>query len=140
MQGIGFLIAALVLLVGGVGVAIVVRIVNSSLDRERITDYIRKRGGRVVRITWAPFGTGWLGDKRHRTYEVAYCDSAGIQHQATVKTNVLAGVFWTEDRIEQRKLKWSDSVAPSNESEELRRLREENARLKEQLGRREEEG
>jgi hypothetical protein len=124
-----------------------------SLDKKRITDYIEQRGGRVVSINWAPFGRGWFGEKEERLYEVVYYDQAGNQHFATAKTSLLTGVFWTEDRVPHAKAGWYDSLSPGNEpgkslirqlpqtaegadADELRRLREENARLREQLGER----
>jgi hypothetical protein len=121
-----------------------------SLDKNRITDYIQQRGGRVVSISWAPFGRGWFGEKEERLYEVVYYDQSGNQHFATAKTSLFTGVFWTEDRVTHGKAGWYDAVAPGNEpgqplirrlpqtaesaDDELRRLREENARLREQLG------
>jgi hypothetical protein len=116
----------------------------------RITDYVQQRGGRIVSINWAPFGKGWFGEKEERIYEVVYYDNAGSQHFATCKTSMWTGVFWTEDRVTHSKPGWYDSVSPTNEprkpiirqipqkateddADELRRLREENARLKKQL-------
>ena len=79
-----------------------------------------------------------------------YYDKAGRQHLATCKTSFWTAVYWTEDRVTHGKSGWYDSLSPSNEpgkpligqipkeaagdeSDELRRLREENARLREQL-------
>jgi hypothetical protein len=138
------LVALVVLAVVG-GWALVHR-----LDRNRITDYVEQRGGRVVSINWAPFGRGWFGEKEERLYEVVYYDSAGDQHFATAKTSMMTGVYWTEDRVTHAKAGWYDAVAPGNapgkplirqlpqtaeaaDADELRRLREENARLREQL-------
>jgi hypothetical protein len=145
----------------GVGVVIVLAIgfgiglwmLSMGLDKSRITDYVEQRRGRVVSISWAPFGKGWFGEKQERLYEVVYYDSDGNQHFATAKTSMLTGVFWTDDRVTHSKSAWYDSLPPSNqpgkplmgqipkeatsdESEELRRLREENARLRAQLSRR----
>jgi hypothetical protein len=126
-----------------------------SADRNRIAEYIQQRGGRVVSITWAPFGKGWFGEQNDRIYEVVYYDKEGNQHFATCKTAAWSGVYWTEDRITYRKSKWVESLSPGNEpgrpvisqipqtlppavleseSEELMRLREENAQLRERLG------
>jgi hypothetical protein len=121
-----------------------------SLDKGRITDYVEQRGGRVVSVNWAPFGRGWFGEKEERLYEVVYYDSAGNQHFATAKTSMLTGVYWTEDRVTHAKAGWYDAVAPGNppgkplirqlpqaaeaaDADELRRLREENERLREQV-------
>ncbi len=143
--GVVALVAFVVLLVVG-GWALTI-----SLDKNRITDYIQQRGGRVVSVSWAPFGHGWFGEKEERLYEVVYYDSAGTQHFATAKTSLFTGVFWTEDRVAHGKAGWYDSASPGNpagrtlirqlpqapeaaDADELRRLREENARLREQLG------
>jgi hypothetical protein len=146
MEGAG--IAALVVLALVVGIGIWA--FSMSLDKNRITDYVQQRGGRIVSISWAPFGNGWFGEKEERIYEVVYYDSAGNQHFATCKTSLWTGVYWTEDRVTHPKSGWYDSLAPTNEprkplirqipqdagereAEELRRLRAENARLREQL-------
>jgi len=50
-----FVIPAMVVL------AIVSRLIAGSMDREWIRRYIQERGGKVLDITWAPFGPGWLG-------------------------------------------------------------------------------
>ena len=147
----------------GLGVAVIVAgflllaiggwFLTMHLDKERITDYLRERGGRVVSISWAPFGRGWFGEKNDRIYEVVYLDQAGNQHFATCKTSFWSGVYWTEDRIAYRKSKWYDSLSPSNEPgrpligqipqdgiddeyDELQQLRDENARLRKELERR----
>lgn len=127
-------------------------ILSMSMDKNRITDYIRERGGRIVSISWAPFGKGWFGEKNDRIYEVVYYDAAGMQHFASCKTSMWSGVYWTEDRVTHGKSKWYDSVAPGNEpgkplisqipnevaeeeDSELSSLRDENARLRELLAR-----
>ena len=121
------------------------------MDKSRITEYIENDGGRIVSINWAPFGVGWFGEKNDRIYEVIYYDRSGNQHWATCKTSLFSGVYWTEDRITHRKSTWYDALPPRNEpghslirqipnaagedqAEELRRLREENDRLRKQLG------
>jgi len=141
---------AATLIILAILVGIIVWIFARSLDKSRITDYVQQRGGRVVSISWAPFGKGWFGEKEERLYEVVYYDKAGNQHFATCKTSMWTGVFWTEDRVTHGKSKWYDSLSPSNEArkplisqipkepvedaaDELRRLREENALLREQL-------
>ncbi len=128
----------------------VIWMVTHNLDRNRITDYVQQRGGRIVSINWAPFGKGWFGEKEERIYEVVYYDNTGNQHFATCKTNMWTGVFWTEDRVTHGKSGWYDSLSPTNEpgkpiirqipqeprnddGDELQRLRAENARLKKQL-------
>jgi hypothetical protein len=86
-----------------------------SLDKSRITDYVQQRGGRIVSISWAPFGKGWFGEKEERIYEVVYYDKEGNQHFATAKTSLWTGVFWTEDRLTHRKAKWYGRLPQHNE-------------------------
>jgi hypothetical protein len=123
---------------------------SMSLDKSRITAYVQERGGRIVSISWAPFGKGWFGEKNERIYEVVYYDHEGNQHFATAKTSMFTGVFWTEDRITHGKARWYADLEPGNQpgrpvirqlpvqpeehpEDELRRLREENARLRDEL-------
>src|SRR4051812_36306269 len=143
------------LLLIGVVITVLMWVLASSSDRNRIAKYIHERGGRVVSIAWAPFGRGWFGEKNDRIYEVVYYDQEGNQHFASAKTSMWSGVYWTEDRITYAKAAWYASVSPGNEAgrpvisqipqtlppppvgadgEELMRLREENARLRERLG------
>jgi hypothetical protein len=146
MESIGVGVLFFLACVGCIGIWLFLM----SLDKSRITDYIQQRGGRIVSISWAPFGRGWFGEKEERIYEVVYYDKDGNQHFATCKTSLLTDVFWTDDRQTHPKSKWYDSLSPSNEprnpligqipkesaedeAEELKRLREENARLREQL-------
>lgn len=134
-----------------------IRLAAGSLDKDRIAGYIRERGGRVLSINWAPFGKGWFGDKNDRIYEVVYYDAEGNQHLATCKTNILSGVYWTEDRITHPKTKWVADLPKENRPghsiiraiPELReddllteneQLKEEIARLKEELKKPKEEG
>jgi hypothetical protein len=86
-----------------------------SMDKGRITAYVQERGGRIVSISWAPFGKGWFGDKNDRIYEVVYYDREGNQHWATCKTSLFAGVYWTEDRITHSKAKWYAGLPQKNE-------------------------
>jgi hypothetical protein len=149
MEGLGIAIVFVIFAVIGLAIWFV----QKGMDEQRITDYIQERGGRVVSINWAPFGKGWFGDKNDRIYEVVYYDSAGNQHWATCKTNMWSGVYWTDDRVTHGTSTWYEVVAPTNEPgrpllgqipktaaepepDELQRLREENARLKEELARR----
>src|SRR5438477_10684466 len=143
--------------VGGAGIVILVLVVgigiwafSFSMDKGRITDYVQQRGGRIVSISWAPFGKGWFGEKEERIYEVVYYDKEGSQHFATCKTSLWTGVYWTDDRVTHGKSNWFDSLTPGNEprkpiirqipkeaiedeAEELRRLRQENSKLRAQL-------
>ena len=141
--------AGFVLLVflGFAGLAIFFRLMGGALDHERIRQYVRERGGQVVSIQWSPFGRGWFGEKRDRIYEVVYRDADGNEHLATCKTSMLAGVYWTEDEVAQRSPKASHHVAPPAAGvqfldqdaleRENRELRQEVARLRQELKRRE---
>jgi hypothetical protein len=136
--------AGIVFLAGGA--AIVFWLVSFGLDRQRIAAYVEDHGGRIVSITWAPFGKGWFGEKNDRIFEVVYYDNGGNQHFATCKTSLWSGVYWTEDRVTHRKSGWFDSLAPGNEpghpligqlprapqelDDELQQLRQENAELR----------
>jgi hypothetical protein len=131
---------------------IAIRLAAGAMDKSRIADYIRQQGGRVFSISWAPFGTGWFGEKNARIYEVVYYDANGNQHMATCKTSMMGGVYWTEDRISHRKAAWFSELPEKNRAgapliraipersedhaaSENDRLRQENERLNEELRR-----
>src|SRR5216683_716114 len=99
MEGFGVAVMIVVFAVLGIGIWVA----SMSMDKDRITAYVRERGGRIVSINWAPFGTGWFGEKNQRIYEVVYYDRAGDQHWATCKTSLFAGVYWTDDRVTHKK-------------------------------------
>jgi hypothetical protein len=40
-------------------IALLIRLGAGSQDNNRITHYIEEHGGRVLDITWKPFGPGW---------------------------------------------------------------------------------
>ncbi len=139
------LIILAVIILGGGAYLLAMR-----LDRDRIADHIHQRGGRVVSITWAPFGKGWFGEKNARIYEVVYYDADGEQHFATCKTSMWAGVYWTDDHISHHRPRWYDDAPkenrpgdpiighinnPDEAADTLSQLQEENRRLREQLER-----
>jgi hypothetical protein len=101
--------------VGGIVLFILFWVGVGFLDKGRIRDYVEGQGGRVVSISWAPFGRGWFGEKEERIYEVVYYDREGNQHFATAKTSLFTGVYWTDDRVTHRKAGWYDSLPPRNE-------------------------
>jgi hypothetical protein len=68
MEGVGIAIVVILAITVGIGLWAF----TLSLDKGRITDYIHRRGGRIVSINWAPFGRGWFGEKEERIYEVVY--------------------------------------------------------------------
>ena len=144
--------------VGVLGVILLVVLIRlgvGSMDRSRIEEYVNDRGGRVVSITWAPFGPGWFGEKNDRIYEVVTYDADGRQHFAAAKTSMWSGVYWTEDQVTHDRPDWYDRVPEGNPpghpligeigraredadapEDEVARLREENARLRDELERR----
>ena len=122
MEPIGILFAV-------AAVAIVLRLMAGSMDGDRIDSYVRERGGKLRSKSWAPFGKGWLGEKSDRIYEIEYETRDGEVRQATVKTSMLTGVYFTDDRSVRRE---RTSLAPTDEASALRA---ENARLKAELDR-----
>lgn len=113
-------------------VAIGIRMFAGSLDHERIKDYIRENGGRVLEVGWEPFGPGWFGEKSDRIYSIRYLDREGNEHRAHGKTSLLTGVYLTNDQV-VRSVQASqappDAAALAAENQ---RLRQELARIKEQ--------
>src|SRR4051812_36214920 len=89
----------LLVICAGLLLALGIRLAAGSMDRERIETYVSQKGGRIVSITWAPFGRGWFGEKSDRIYEVVYYDAEGKQHFATAKTSMWSGVYWTHDTV-----------------------------------------
>jgi hypothetical protein len=69
------------------------RILAGSLDHDRIRQYIRKAGGKVVDVNRQPFGPGWFGS-HERIYEVKYETVDGKIHTATCKTSMFSGIYW----------------------------------------------
>lgn len=113
--------------------ALLIRLMAGGLDRDRVDRYIEERGGRVLDKQWTPFGRGWFGEKDSRIYSVRYQDAQGNVHDATCKTSMLSGVYFTEDKIVQRAEGGGDRDAQAL-ADENRRLREEVERLKSQRG------
>ena len=83
----GFLI-----IVGAIGV----RIAMHFFDKSRIKDEVETRLGRVVSITWNPFGRGWFFEKNERHYDVTYVDRSGHTITTTCKTSLFTGVYWAD--------------------------------------------
>lgn len=96
------------------------------MDSDRVKRYIEERGGQLLKKRWTPFGKGWYGDQ-NRIYAVRYLDADGNEHQASCKTSIFSGVYWTDDQIVQyaARLERDRSLADENE-----RLRREIERLK----------
>jgi hypothetical protein len=111
--------------------AFLLRLLMDRMDRARITGYLTEHGGSVREITWTPFGTGWFGDK-DRIYEVTYADAQGVVHQATCKTGLFSGVYFTEDRTGSRAAMPLDTTRTTREVAALQR---ENDRLRQEIER-----
>ncbi len=111
-----------------IALAVAFRLIAGAVDGTRIDDYVASRGGRTVEKHWHPFGRGWFGEQDSRIYAVRYRDADGSLHDATCKTSLFSGVYFTEDRIIAR---------PGNAAgdREKRSLVEENKRLKAELER-----
>ena len=76
--------------------AVAFRIVMHFVDKGRIKDEVETRLGRVVSITWNPFGRGWFFEKSERHYDVTYIDRAGETISTSCKTSFFTGVYWAE--------------------------------------------
>ena len=126
MEVFGFI--ALVIII-----AIVFRLFAGSMDGERVNEYIERRGGELLEMHWAPFGTGWFGAKSDRIYEIRFRDHDGNICAATAKTSLFTGVYFTEDRI----VSWAQPPEASTDAnppqETAVDLAEENRRLKQRI-------
>jgi hypothetical protein len=80
-----------------IGIMIVWRILMDPLDRTRIRENISSSGGKVIDISWNPFGKGWLGERNARIYEVKYTNKDGKVITATCKTSIITGIYWSGD-------------------------------------------
>jgi hypothetical protein len=110
---------------GFIVLAILIRLLAGSFDKDRIERYVEQRGWQLMDRSWDPFGPGWFGDKDSRIYEIVYRDRAGNVHRAHVKTSLLGGVYLTNDRIVQS----PEPPAPPREES----LAEENRRLRQRI-------
>lgn len=114
---------------GIITVAILFRVMAGSMDQDRIREYVQRQRGELLSCNWAPFGRGWFGEKSDRIYEVRYRDRDGNLHQATAKTSMWTGVYWTEDRISQYAERNSGPTAPEEDQQYVASLEDENRRL-----------
>jgi len=69
------------------------------MNHERIRTYISDKGGKVIRIVWAPFGPGWLGERGNAIYKVDYHDRKGNHRRVHCKTSIFSGVYLHNDRL-----------------------------------------
>ena len=122
MEGFGIFI----LIIAGISFVIFLRLVAGSIDHDRVDEYISERGGRVIDKQWNPFGKGWFGSEHERIYDVKYEDKEGNVHQATCKTSMLSGVYFTQDEIVQHA---RNTKSADRETE----LEQENRMLKQQI-------
>ncbi|MHC4662154.1 MAG: hypothetical protein ACYS8W_10735 [Planctomycetota bacterium] len=125
--------------IGFIALMIILRVIAGGMDKDRITDDIRSRGGKVIRIEWRMFGPGWFGSQYSRIYEVRYEDRDGDIRAAYCKTSLLGGIYWSDDRITSRGRRepgeYRDDYRQEDIEDENRRLREENRKLKDRLDR-----
>lgn len=77
-------------------IALAIRIAMHFIDKSRIKDEIEAKGGRVLSITWNPFGRGWFFEKGERHYAVTYSDRSGATISTGCKTSLFTGVYWAE--------------------------------------------
>jgi len=120
-------------------------LLSRSGDHERVRDYFSGRGEELLDIRRKPFELSFRNDKHSRIYEVRYRDKIGNIHKALCKTAALSGVYLSEDYVVEdlqsyvaketnATLEPSRATADTAQLEqELQRLREENARLRQQL-------
>jgi ribosomal protein L40E len=79
-------------------VMIVVYVVSDRFDRERIREQIESHGGRILNISWNPFGSGWPATRSARLYDVRYRTHHGEIVSATCATSWTSGVCWLRDK------------------------------------------
>jgi len=86
------LFAAMIVLV------IVIRVFSDRFDRERIREQVESHGGKVLNISWNPFGSGWPATRSARFYDVRYHTHQGKIVNATCTTSWTSGVCWMRDK------------------------------------------
>ena len=128
-----------------VAATILIRLFIGQLNHARIREYIENNNGEVLGITWTPFGSGWYGERDSVIYQVRYKDGEGNVRQATCKTGIFSGVYFTQDSIVHRARQTQTTFqtpSPAAQSrqfesglslEEGRRLRMENLRLQDEI-------
>lgn len=79
-----------------IAAVVLIRVFLHFYDKQRIRDEIEARGGRVISISWNPFGRGWFFEKGERLYEVMYRDHAGRTVTTGCKTSLFTSVYWAE--------------------------------------------
>ncbi len=119
----------------GLSILFVLRVLAGLLDWWRIANYVRRRGGTLISCWWAPFGPGWLGERRDRIYRVRMIDQAGDEHRVYCKTSLFTGVYFTEDRVIGLATGKRADPAHAALLQEVAELRAENRTLREALKR-----
>ena len=126
-------------------VIVAISLLGRSGDKERVRVYFAERGEELLDITRKRFGPGWRGEKDSRIYQVRYRDKLGNIHQAFCKTSIFSGVYLSEDYVVENLQSYvaretNATLEPARAAadtaqleQELQRLREENARLRQQL-------
>ena len=61
-------------------------VLSRIFDWDRIKSHFEDKGGKLLRMRWAPFGKGWLGEGSDRIYRIEYLDRERNHHQAFCKT------------------------------------------------------
>jgi hypothetical protein len=117
--------------IGFAALAILIRIMLGGMDGTRVRNYIEARGGRLLSSNWAPFGRGWFGEKSDRIYAVRYVDRDGNEHEASCKTSLFTGVYFTEDQI----VRYAAPRQNTQNDSHLSQLEQENRRLRAELER-----
>jgi hypothetical protein len=79
-----------------IGAGLAIRVVMHFVDKNRIRQEIESKGGRVISISWDPFGRGWFFEKNERHYSVTYTDRSGAHVSALCKTSLFTGVYWAD--------------------------------------------
>lgn len=121
------------IIIGVILLIVVLRLAAGGMDHDRVDEYISSRGGRVIDKQWNPFGKGWFGSEHERLYDVKYVDREGNIHQATCKTSLFSGVYFTQDEIVSHK---EGQINSKTELElENRKLRQQIEELKRNKGR-----
>ena len=103
-----------------IALVVFIRLMAGSMDTDRVDAYIQERGGRIITKQWNPFGKGWFGERDSRIYELTYEDAHGNLHEATCKTSLFSGVYFTEDRIIQHGKQQNDGMTLQEENQQLR--------------------
>jgi hypothetical protein len=80
----------------GILAAIAIRVAMHFVDKSRIKEEVESHRGRVVSISWNPFGRGWFFEKGERHYNVTYVDQSGQTISTSCKTSLFTGVYWAE--------------------------------------------